>query len=209
MSLLSTPKHKAVAAFIQETVDPNDPEYNFRSNDIISVCNDLLVEYKASKKDLDDEWAKTKKGCEETQASLKKKLGANTDAMNQLDKDIARLKKEIASHRENLVMAEGILQDDELYLKDLTARCEDRANDYDQRSAMRNDELTALTQALTVLKGTVAKSSSVNVRALLQEPTSKVAAPAAPKVVFPASKPKLKSVSFMQKLTGGLTQDAR
>merc|ERR1719199_1159927 len=173
MSLLSTPKHKAVAAFIQETVDPNDPEYSFHSNDIISVCDELLVDYKASKKSLDDEWAKTKKGCEETQASLKKKLGANTDAMNQLDKDIARLEKEIAQHRENLVTADGILQDDELYLKDLTARCEDRANDYDQRSAMRNDELSALNQALDVLKKKVkGAADDVNERAMLvQEPT--------------------------------------
>jgi hypothetical protein len=211
MNLLSTPKHKAVAAFVQEStgVDPDDPEYKFHSNDIINVCEELLVDYKASKKSLDDEWAKTKKGCEETQASLKKKLGANTDAMNQLDKDIARLKKEIASHRENLVMAEGILQDDELYLKDLTARCEDRANDYDQRSAMRNDELTALSQALAVLKGTVAKKTNVNVRALLQEPTAKVAVPVAANVAVPAAEPKLKRISFLQKLSSSLTQDAR
>jgi hypothetical protein len=209
MSLLSTPKHKAVAALLQDStsVDPNDPEYNFHSNDIISVCDELLVDYKASKKSLDDEWAKTKKGCDETQASLKKKLIANDDAMKQLDKDIARLKKEIAKHRENLVTAEGTLQDDELYLKDLTARCEDRANDYDQRSAMRNDELTALTQALTVLKGTVSKSSSVNVRALLQEPTAKSAAPKLD--VHAAADPKLKSVSFLQTDSSTVTQEAR
>merc|ERR1719352_1877274 len=61
MSLLSTPKHKAVAAFVQESssVDPNDPEYAFHSDDIIGVCNDLLVEYKQAKSDLDTEWAKT------------------------------------------------------------------------------------------------------------------------------------------------------
>jgi len=211
MSLLSTPKHKAVAAFVQEStsVDPNDPEYQFHSNDIISVCDELLVDYKASKKSLDDEWAKTKKGCEETQASLNKKIIANDDAMKQLDKDIARLKKEIAAHRESLVIAEGTLQDDELYLKDLTARCEDRANDYDQRSAMRNDELTALTQALSVLKGTVAKKDHANVRALLQEHTAKVAIPAASKVIVSAAEPKLKSVSFLQKLSSSLTQEAR
>merc|ERR1719482_386200 len=99
-------------------------------------------------------------------ASLKKKLAANKDAMESLEKNIAKLKKEIASHREDLVTADGVLKDDELYLKDLTARCEDRANDYDQRSAMRGDELGALTQALKVLKGTVSEKTKVNVRAL-------------------------------------------
>jgi len=212
MSLISTPKHKAVAALIQASVDPNDPEYNFHSNDIISVCNDLLVEYKASKKDLDDEWAKTKKGCEETQASLKKKLGANTDAMNQLDKDIARLEKEIAQHRENLVTADGILQDDELYLKDLTARCEDRANDYDQRSAMRNGELDALAGALKVLKGTVKAATSANKRALLQK-SSGAARPTAKLVVAELSKAAaetLKDISFLQTFAStDLSQEAK
>jgi len=212
MSLISTPKHKAVAALIQASVDPNDPEYNFHSNDIISVCNDLLVEYKASKKDLDDEWAKTKKGCEATQASLKKKLGANTDAMNQLDKDIARLEKEIAQHRENLITADGILQDDELYLKDLTARCEDRANDYDQRSAMRNGELDALAGALKVLKGTVKAATSANKRALLQK-SSGAARPTAKLVVAELSKAAtetLKDISFLQTFAStDLSQEAK
>merc|ERR1719440_2586969 len=100
-------------------------------------------------------------------ASLKKKLGANADAMDELEKNIAKLKKEIAAHREDLITAEGVLKDDELYLKDLTARCEDRANDYDQRSAMRGDELTALSEALKVLQGRVEGATKVNERALL------------------------------------------
>merc|ERR1719235_220558 len=153
MGRIKTPKHKAVAALLQQssTVDPSDPEYKFHSNDITSVCEDLLVDYKASKKELDDEWAKTKKGCEQMKKSLRKKMSSNKDAMDQLEKDIARLAKEIAKHREDLVTAEAVLKDDELYLKDLTARCEDRANDYDQRSAMRNDEAKALGEALSVL----------------------------------------------------------
>jgi len=218
MSLLSTPKHKAVAAFVQASVDPNDPEYNFHSNDIITVCNELLVDYKASKKDLDDEWAKTKKGCEATQASLKKQLGANGDAMTQLGKDIARLKKEIAQHRESLVTADGQLQDDELYLKDLTARCEDRANDYDQRSAMRNDELEALAGALKVLKGTVKAATSANKRALIQQ--SSVAAKPTAEIEIPfyaeaeehllLEEATAQSLSFLQAYAStGLSQEAR
>merc|ERR1719453_1100918 len=88
--------------------------------------------------------------------------------MDALVKSIAKLKKEIAGHRGALVESNDLLKDDELYLKDMTARCQDRANDYDQRSAMRGDELAALTQALKVLTGTVKKTASeVNERALL------------------------------------------
>merc|ERR1719352_1590274 len=120
--------------------------------------------------------------------------------MKQLTKDISRLKKEIAKHRENLVTADGQLKDDELYLKDLTARCEDRANDYDQRSAMRNDELEALAGALKVLKGTVKAATSANKRALIQQSSGK-AMPTAKLVVAELSKAAaetLKDISFLQ-----------
>jgi len=209
MSLVKTPAHKAVAAFLQ--VDPKNPGYEFHSNDIIDVCNDLLKDYQGTKSDLDDEWKKTKKGSEQMQSSLKNKLKANKAAMDQLEKDIARLKKEIAEHREDLINADSQLKDDELYLKDLTARCEDRANDYDQRSAMRGNELNALNGALSVLKDKVkGRADDVNVRALLIQTPAKNTVPAAK-----AAEPTLKSISFLQDFSSskraflGVSQEAK
>jgi len=213
MSLLKTPKHKAVAALIQQSsgVDPADPEYDYHSNDIIDVCTQLLSDYEGSKKDLDGEWDKTKKGCDQMKRSLNNKLSANQAAMDSLDKSIARLAKEIATHREDLINAEAMLKDDELYLKDLTARCEDRANDYDQRSAMRGDEVTALTTALKVLSGSVkGADEAANERAMLIQQYSHPVAKTAPI----AAKATLKAVSFLQDSASsssflGLSQEAR
>jgi len=91
------------------------------------------------------------------------------------------------------------MKDDELYLNDLQKQCEDRANDYDQRSAMRGDELSALDAALKILKGDVkGRADDVNERAFLQkanvaaEPNSKIAAPVA------KAEHTLKSISFLQ-----------
>merc|ERR1719174_2374759 len=129
-------------------------------------------------------------------------MSANEDAMKQLKKDIARLAEEIAQHRSDLVIAEGQMKDDEQYLKDLQARCEDRANDYDQRSAMRGDELSALDAALKVLKGDVkGRADDVNVRAFLQK--AKVAAEPNGKIAVPVTteakaEHTLKSISFLQ-----------
>merc|ERR1719174_2058518 len=104
-------------------------------------------------------------------------MSANSDAMKQLKKDIARLQEEIADHRSDLVVAEGQMKDDELYLKDMQKQCEDRANDYDQRSAMRGDEVAALSAALKVLKGDVkGRADDVNVRAFIQEHASEPSA---------------------------------
>merc|ERR1719253_2550802 len=198
MNLIQAPKHKAVSAFMQQSssVDPADPEYKFHSDDIIDLCKSLLTDYKANKKDLDDEYSKSEKACKETKASLKKSMSANEDAMKQLKKDIDTLAEEIAQHRSDLVISEGEMKDDEQYLKDLQVRCEDRANDYDQRSAMRGDELAALTEALKVLKGDVkGRADDVNVRAFIQkahggsEPIAKTIAPVASSA---------KVVSFLQ-----------
>merc|ERR1719506_783515 len=50
----------------------------------------------------------------------------------------------------------AVLNDDRVYLKDLTIKCELKAKQWDQRSSMRASELSAITQALTVLTGQVA-----------------------------------------------------
>jgi hypothetical protein len=66
--------------------------------------------------------------------------------------------------------AESVLKDDQLYLKDLTAQCEQRAKDWDQRSQLRGGELEALTKALTILtEGVAGADAAVNQRALLLE----------------------------------------
>jgi hypothetical protein len=220
MNVAISPKHRAVMALLQqkETVDPSDPEYKFHSQDIIDVCEKLLVEYRGSKKDLDNEFAKTSKACTDLKASLRKKMAANKEAMEALDKNIKKLAKEIAQHREDLVTADSTLKDDELYLKDLTARCEVRAHDFDQRSAMRGAEHEALTSALEVLtKDVKDRADEVNVRALLlQNPgapaktknatasinSTQVSKPAKANVVGSDSgKPSLKSISLLQELS--------
>lgn len=61
-----------------------------------------------------------------------------------------------------------MLKDDQLYLRDLTQRCETRAKDWDQRSLLRRDELAALRKALDFLNLEVAsRDAEVNKRASL------------------------------------------
>merc|ERR1719352_557752 len=120
--------------------------------------------------------------------SLTEEMGANSDAIKKLDKNIQKLAKEIANHRGDLVESEENMKDDEQYLKDLTAQCEARANDYDQRSSMRNDEVTALSTALKILKGDVKdRADTVNMRAFFVQKMQKPKADAAPVVAKPKS----------------------
>jgi hypothetical protein len=63
-----------------------------------------------------------------------------------------------------------------LYLKDLTAQCELKAKEWDQRSVMRGNELKALEQAIEIVGGSVDKTQGTrgytdNTEALLQGAT--------------------------------------
>jgi hypothetical protein len=212
MDMALSPRHHAVVSLLQRaSVDPSDPEFKFHSDDIIDVCEELLVDYKAEKDDLDTEFGKSSKACADMKKSLKKQMRANKEAMEQLVKDIAKLGEEIAQHRTDLIEAESQLKDDEQYLNDMTARCEARANDYDQRSAMRGGELTALTGALEVLEQKVkGRADDVNVRAAFvqkaQTPTNVHAAePVVAKTI-------VTSVSLLQEVSESsesLSQEAR
>jgi len=169
MNMIPAPKHKVVSAFLQGAkATPDKEAYDYHSQGIIDVMKDLLKDFTDAKKDLDDEWEKTEKGCKEMIASLEGKMKSNKFAMEQLDKSIERLIKSIAGNRVKLVDEEAALKDTELFLKDLTARCEARANDFDQRSQMRDDELTALNSALKILTEKVKSADAeANERAAL------------------------------------------
>jgi uncharacterized coiled-coil DUF342 family protein len=198
MDMIAAPKHKKAASFLQgqASVDPKDPEYEYHSNDIVSLLEKLHGEFTEEKRTVDAEHGKQKAASEELRASLRKKLSANSAAMQLLVQKTQRLSKQIAEDREALVNSQGDLKDDEHYLKDLTARCEARANDWDQRSAMRNDEITALSTALKVLKDEVTPADAANQRAMFIQKWQ--AAHATEQKAAPVSSPKLQSISLLQ-----------
>jgi len=170
LGLVKASKIKAVATFLQSKADPDDPDYKYHSQGIIEVMSDLLKDFNAEKKNLDEEWAKTKKAETDLIIDLGGQMTENLNSIGTLKGDVETLGTDIAKAREDLVNAESLMKDDQLYLKDLTERCEQRAGAFDQRSAMRADEIKALSQALELLKGKVKDSDeAANERAFVQK----------------------------------------
>lgn len=170
LGLVKASKINAVATFLQSKVDPDDPDYKYHSQGIIEVMSDLLKDFNAEKKNIDEEWAKTKKAETDLIADLEGQMTENLNSIGTLKRDVETLGTDIAKAREDLVNAESLMKDDQLYLKDLTERCEQRAGAFDQRSAMRADEIKALSQALELLKGKVKDSdAAANERAFVQK----------------------------------------
>ncbi|CAK0876930.1 unnamed protein product [Prorocentrum cordatum] len=170
-------------AFLQAKVDPTSPEYKYHSDGIISTIEDLHTEFTAKKTTLDADFTSAKEAAEAKIAALEGDLSNNDAAMSGLETAISTLSLNLAAHKEGMIMVEAILKDDKVYLKDLTERCEARAHDWDQRSQMRADELSAITEARAIIAGRVqGMDEAVNIRALVQSgqaakrPAAKVAA---------------------------------
>lgn len=173
MDLIAEPKRQALNAFLQtdEKVDPNDAVFKYHSQGIIDTLNELLTDFSGQKTTLETEWGKTLLTFNNADSALTGKISVAAGEIATLkDVTIPTLVSEIATARSDLVNSEASLKDDQVYMKDLTAMCETRAKDWDQRSALRAKELTAITQALTVLQSDVqGRDTLVNKRALLQQ----------------------------------------
>jgi len=136
-------------------LDPSDPAYKYHSKEINRILADTLKDFKDEKKDDADKWKITQSACADTKSGLQKKMKDNLDAKTRAEGKIEDLKKKISKDRGDLVNAKESLEEDAAYLKDLTSQCENKAREYDQRSAMRDGEITALTKALEVITNKV------------------------------------------------------
>jgi len=149
LGLFRTAKEQA---FLQQGVDPSNPEYKYHSDEIISTLEKLHQDFSTKKSNTQAESDAAKTKCQGLKKSLTDKMEENDAAMGTLRTDIDSLRGRIASDRQLLVDAESVLKDDQLYMKDLTERCEARAVEWDQRAKARADEIKALAEALAILR---------------------------------------------------------
>merc|ERR1719379_3233956 len=82
----------------------------------------------------------------------------------------------IAQDQQELSATNAQMTDDQAYIKDLTEKCNHKSREWDQRSEMRSQELTALSTALTIVKEKVGTKATGTVR--LVEKAAAVSRPA-------------------------------
>ena len=110
----------------------------------------LLVEARAAAAaGQPDPFKKVRKMIKDTEAAI-------DAAKIQLSETAATL----AKTKGQLTETKANLHDDTKYLKDLTAQCEMKANEWDQRSTMRAGELKALQEAIDIVGGTASNAGT-------------------------------------------------
>jgi len=174
---LSPKQQRSISALLQtDADDAPEGDFAFHGDDIIATLQDLEKEFKAKKAEVDQIEGQNKKDFNEVMKSKtnEKKTAEGDKKTAEGDKDTAD--ENIAKATEDMVKEEALLKDDELYLKDLTSKCELKAREWDQRSQMRSEEVTALTAALKIIKEGVKDNSAVNKRAFIQHDQDYIAA---------------------------------
>merc|ERR1719158_2794686 len=195
MGLGSSEKRERALALLQG-VDNEQGAVNYENHgeEIMGTVEDLEGDFVHSKDDLKAREQEQQQAHDKLVLSKELQIGTAEKNLEKAEERRAQLSKDVSSTNQDLTTTLAQLHDDQAYLKDLTAKCEAKSNEWDQRSTMRQDELSAITEALGIIKGTVAsKTTEKTVRFVQQKAVVKPHA-----VVADQDQDEDEDVSFLQ-----------
>merc|ERR1719178_285059 len=157
---------KAAAFFLQQGEVPVEMEdYKFHSSGIIDTLEKLLGDFRKEKNDVDADEVKRVQKHDMFIQYRTDFVKAQTLAMEEAKKTKDEKIEDIGTASQELTTVSAQLLDDMEYLDELNTACSEKAKTWDQRTKLRANELTAITQATGIVKATVAeKTQSSTIR---------------------------------------------
>jgi len=141
--------------------------YSYHANEVISTLQSLLKNFKQKATQVDNEERETRQTHEMSSGARANTIKAKEKAKSEKAEMSAQLEADLNVHQTDLQQTEASHAADQNFLDDLTVKCEDKAKAWDQRSSTRTAELTAISEALELLKGDVSKMYGSNNLGLL------------------------------------------
>merc|ERR1719313_1663306 len=145
----------------QPVMDVPVSDYTFHAGGIIETLEGLLSTFREKRTALESDNTSAQSAYDLAMQAKNDQLDTAQQNLASKTKERAETTEDLQTNQADLTETNAVLNDDRVYLKDLTAKCEAKAKLWDQRSQLRADELTALSQALVVLEGSVAEKASV------------------------------------------------
>jgi len=211
----STPTQSQLALVQSLTEAPADPAknhaYSYKSNDILDTLATLLKQFKDKKMTANVEEKEKLFAFDEKKQSLTNERNfADKDRIQKVS-DLADLRTDHAAKTKDKDAETTAKEADDAFMKELTADCESKAAQWDQRSSTRSDELTSIGKAMTQLKEGVSSNYGSNALAAsflqIRDQGSSVAVVAQALALVSGEADRLKSASLtglaLKLATGG------
>lgn len=130
---------------------PQAYAYEFRSGSILDMLDQLKDKFTEERSALEKEELNSRHAYELLAEDLKQSI-ANAEA-SRTTKSQQRAKElqNVAQMQGDLGDATSTRTDDSKYLSDITATCNQKASDYQERQSLRADEISAITKAIEIL----------------------------------------------------------
>jgi cell division septum initiation protein DivIVA len=169
-------KRHLITAFLQQDpevgLDVSAPDahgYEFQSGGVIEMLEKLADKFEDERSALEKAESNAAHAYDMLQQDLTAQIEQNTQART--EKSAAKAKKlQAASNAKgDLGDTTATRDDDQKYLSDLTATCEQKASDFENRQQLRADELAAVEKAIEILgSGAVSGASEKHLPQLVQ-----------------------------------------
>merc|ERR1719162_1485332 len=151
---------QAATFFLQQGEVPVEMEdYKFHSSSIIETLEKLQGDFRKEKDSIDADEVKRVQTHDMFIQAKTDFVKAQTLAMEEAKSDRDQKIENIGTASQELTTVSATLLDDMEYLDELNTICSDKAKTWDQRTKLRANELTAITQATGIVKATVAEET--------------------------------------------------
>merc|ERR1719420_2414831 len=154
------PPPDELAVGMMQVSAPEANAYEFQSQGIVDMLSGLEDKFvdkrdQLEKDELEDKhkYEMLMQTLQDTTEKLKKQLGRKAERKTQREEDGAAAKGELKD-------TTASRDEDQKYLDDVVAGCEQKSSDFEERQKLRAEELEAITKAIEIISGEAVSGSS-------------------------------------------------
>jgi hypothetical protein len=156
------------ANFLQEEEGTEAKPHKSATGGVVKTIKELKPGMQETLKRLRADEVQSKHEYQMVIQALTDEKKAEQKVLDDAQKSQAKNTEALAEASKDMTLTQGSLTDDKAFLTKLTENCNAKSKQWDQRSSARAGELTALTNAITIVKSRVSTKSGKTVRFIQQ-----------------------------------------
>jgi len=155
--MLSPHEFKTVTGFLQSPEDYFDAEPTFKqsyapqSGEIFGILKNMLSTFEADLSQAQKEEMQSQSAFESLKAAKEDEIKEGQEHVEQKQEELANTDESLAQAKEDLEDTRASLSADQSFLANLKEKCQLTDQEYEQRTATRQEEISAVSEALSFL----------------------------------------------------------